>query len=166
MPRAVFVTLLIAFLSRIADAQGFPAAEAASRMTVPDGLDVKLVAAEPMIRQPVCVEFDDRGRLWVVQYLQYPNPAGLSRVKVDRYSRTVYDKTPDPPPKGEKGADRITILEDTDGDGTPDRGKDFVGGLNLASGIAFGHGGVFVLNAPYLLFYPDRNRDDAPDADP
>jgi putative membrane-bound dehydrogenase-like protein len=38
--------------------------------------------------------------------------------------------------------------------------------LNLATGIAFGHGGVFVLNVPYLLFYPDRNRDDRPDGDP
>jgi len=43
---------------------------------------VSLFAAEPMVRQPVCIEFDDRGRLWVVQYLQYPNPAGLKRVSV------------------------------------------------------------------------------------
>ncbi len=57
-------------------------------MTVADGFAVDLVAAEPHVRQPVCIEFDDRGRLWVVQYLQYPNPAGLKRVKVDRYSRT------------------------------------------------------------------------------
>src|SRR5687767_11356892 len=163
MPRAVFVTLLIAFLSRIADAQGFPPAEAASRMTVPDGLEVKLVAAEPMVRQPVCIEFDDRGRLWVIQYLQYPNPAGLSRVKVDRYSRTVYDKVPEPPPRGPKGADRITILQDANRDGVADSAKDFVAGLNITSGIAFGHGGVFVLNPPYLLFYADRNRDDVPD---
>ena len=38
-------------------------------MTVPDGFQVKLVAAEPLVRQPVAIEFDDRGRLWVVQYL-------------------------------------------------------------------------------------------------
>ncbi len=135
-------------------------------MTVPDGFAVTLVAAEPMIAQPVCLEFDDRGRLWVIQYLQYPNPAGLKRVKVDRYSRTVYDKVPDPPPRGPKGADRITILEDTNGDGRADTAKDFVNGLNLATGLAFGHGGVFVLQAPYLLFYPDRNGDDVPDSDP
>ncbi len=42
---------------------------------------------------------------------------------------------------------------------------DFLSGLNLASGLAFGHGGVFVLQVPYLLFYPDRNRDDVPDGD-
>src|SRR5262245_27626462 len=146
--------------------QGYSPEVAPSKMTVADGFAVKLVAAEPAVRQPVCIEFDDRGRLWVVQYLQYPNPAGLKRVKVDRYSRTIYDRVPDPPPRGPPGTDRLTILEDTDGDGRPDRAKDFVQGLNLASGFAFGHGGVFVLNVPYLLFYPDRNRDDVPDSDP
>jgi hypothetical protein len=69
--------------------QGYPPQEAVRHMTVPDGFTVTLVATEPMIVQPVCIEFDDRGRLWVIQYLQYPNPAGLRRVKVDRYSRTV-----------------------------------------------------------------------------
>ena len=39
-------------------------------------------------------------------------------------------------------------------------------GLNLASGLAFGSDGVFILQAPYLLFYPDRDRDDRPDGDP
>ena len=135
-------------------------------MTVPDGFEVEVVAAEPLVRQPVAMEFDDRGRLWVIQYLQYPNPAGLKRVTVDRFSRTKYDRVPKPPPHGPRGADRITILEDTDGDGRMDRGRDFVNGLNLATGLAFGHGGVFVLNVPYLLFYPDRNRDDVPDGDP
>ncbi len=135
-------------------------------MQVPAGLEVWLVASEPLVRQPVCIEFDDRGRLWAIQYLQYPNPAGLARTKVDRFSRTEYDRLPEPPPKGPVGADRITILEDTDGDGVADRGRDFVAGLNLTSGLAFGYGGVFVLQTPYLLFYPDRNRDDVPDADP
>ncbi len=146
--------------------QGYPPDQAAAKMTAAEGLSVRLVASEPMVRQPVCIEFDPRGRLWVVQYLQYPNPAGLKRVKVDRWSRTVYDRVPEPPPRGPKGEDRITILEDTDGDGRADRAKDFITGLNLASGIAFGHGGVFVLNVPYLLYYPDKNGDDVPDADP
>src|SRR5262249_30290504 len=60
----------------------------------------------------------------------------------------------------------ITILEDDDGDGRADRARDFVSGLNLASSLAFGYGGVFVLQIPYLLFYPDRDRDDRPDGDP
>ncbi len=149
-----------------AHAQGHSPAAAAAMMTVADGIEVRLVASEPLVRQPVCIEFDDRGRLWVIQYLQYPNPEGLRRVEVDRYSRTEYDRIPAPPPHGPRGADRITILTDTNDDGQMDDGTDFVDGLNLASGLAFGHGGVFVLNVPYLLFYPDEDRDDVPDTDP
>jgi putative membrane-bound dehydrogenase-like protein len=146
--------------------QGFPPEEAVQRMQVPPGFEVKLAACEPEVRQPVTMTFDDRGRLWVIQYLQYPNPAGLKPVKVDQYLRTIYDRIPEPPPKGPRGADKITILEDTHGDGCFHTVKDFVTGLNLASGMALGHGGVFVAQPPYLLFYPDRNGDDIPDGDP
>jgi putative membrane-bound dehydrogenase-like protein len=149
-----------------AGAQGYSAEEAVRHMKVADGLKVQLVASEPTIAQPVCIEFDDQRRLWVIQYLQYPNPAGLNRVKVDRFSRTVYDKIPEPPPYGTKGTDRITILSDFDENGRARKAKDFVTGLNLASGLAFGHGGVFVLQTPYLLFYPDKNGDDVPDSHP
>lgn len=149
-----------------AHGQGYAADEAAERMTVAEGLRVDVVASEPLVRQPVAIDFDNRGRLWVIQYLQYPNPAGLERVKWDRYSRTTYDRVPKPPPHGPRGADRLSILEDRDGDGQYDTVKDFVDGLNLATGFAFGHGGVFVLQVPYLLFYADRNQDDVPDDDP
>jgi putative membrane-bound dehydrogenase-like protein len=160
--------LLCAFSARPSPgfAQGLPPRESADQMRMATGFEAMLVAAEPLVRQPVCIEFDDRGRLWVIQYLQYPNPEGLQRVRVDRYSRTVYDRVPEPPPKGPRGADRITILEDTNGDGRMDRGRDFIDGLNLATGMAFGYGGVFVLQTPYLLFYPDRDRNDVPDGDP
>lgn len=147
-------------------AQGLPPEETVKQMQVADGFHVDVVASEPLVLQPVCIEFDDRGRLWVIQYLQYPNPEGLKRVQVDRYSRTKYDRVPEPPPYGPRGADRITILSDTNGDGRMDQGRDFIDGLNLATGMAFGHEGVYVLNVPYLLFYPDRNRDDVPDSDP
>jgi putative membrane-bound dehydrogenase-like protein len=73
---------------------------------------------------------------------------------------------PKAPPHGPRGSDRLTILSDTDADGKMDQAQDFVDGLNLASGFAFGHGGVFVMNVPYLLFYPDQDRDDRPDSDP
>lgn len=146
--------------------QQHDAASALAKMHVLPGWEVQLVASEPLVRQPVAIDFDDRGRLWVIQYLQYPNPAELRRVQVDRYSRTRYDRVPAPPPRGPRGADRITILSDSDGDGKMDQAKDFISGLNLASGFAFGHGGVFVLNVPYLLFYPDRDRDDVPDSEP
>src|SRR5689334_20703156 len=127
--RAVVIVLLgisrlLLYCSNAANAQGFAPEEAAARMTAGDGFRVSVAAAEPMVRQPVCIEFDDRGRLWVVQYLQYPNPAGLKRASVDRYSRTKYDRVPDPPPRGPRGADRITILTDSDNDGRADRAKD------------------------------------------
>lgn len=165
-PLALSALLCVSLLGGRAGAQGYKPGEAAGKMTAADGLTVELVASEPEVRQPVAINFDDRGRLWVIQYLQYPNPAGLERVSVDRYSRTEYDQVPPPPPQGPRGDDRITILEDTNGDGRFDGVKDFVAGLNLASGLAFGSGGVYVLQAPYLLFYPDRDGDDIPDSDP
>ncbi len=145
---------------------GFSPAEAVKRMTVPEGFHIEIFASEPEIRQPVAATFDERGRMWVVEYLQYPTPNGLKPVSVDVYLRTEYDRVPEPPPHGPKGVDRIKILEDTDGDGKADKVKTFVEGLNLASAVAVGHGGVFIAQAPYLLFYPDRNKDDVPDGDP
>ena len=153
-------------MSRCAVCQELSPEESIAKMKVPAPFVVTTYVSEPLIRQPVSMEFDDRGRMWVIQYLQYPNPAGLKRTRVDRYSRTTYDRVPPPPPYGPRGADRITILLDEDGDGRAETGKDFVEGLNLATGLAFGHGGVFVLNVPYLLFYPDRDGDDTPDGDP
>ncbi|HTU90483.1 MAG TPA: PVC-type heme-binding CxxCH protein [Gemmataceae bacterium] len=158
--------LTIALFSAALHAQGFAPEEALKRMKVTDGFEVKLVASEPLIRQPVTMTFDERGRLWVIQYLQYPNPAGLKPVKVDQYLRTVYDRMPEPPPKGPRGVDRITILEEPDENGRYRKAKDFVAGLNLASGLCLGNGGVYVLQVPYLLFYPDRDGDDAPDGPP
>jgi len=141
-------------------------AEAVKRFKVPEDLGIRLVAAEPQVSQPLSISFDDRGRMWVLQYLQFPKPNGLKPVKVDNYLRTEYDKIPEPPPKGPKGKDRISIYEDTNGDGQADKVKHFVSDLNLASGMALGHGGVFIAQPPYLLFYPDKNKDDIPDGDP
>ena len=87
-------------------------------------------------------------------------------MKVDQYLRTVYDRVPEPPPKGPKGADRITILSDPDENGHFRKAKDFISGLNLASGMCLGYGGVFVLQTPYLLFYHFKPATDEPDGDP
>jgi putative membrane-bound dehydrogenase-like protein len=133
---------------------------------VPDDLELEQVLAEPIVRQPVSITFDERGRLWVVQYLQYPFPAGLKMVSHDGVWRAVYDKVPPPPPHHFRGKDKITIHEDTDGDGVYDRHKTFIDELNIATAVAPGKGGAWVLNPPYLLFYPDRNHDDVPDGDP
>lgn len=140
--------------------------DALQRMQAADGFEVSLVASEPEIRQPVSITFDDRGRMWVIQYLQYPTPAGLKPIRVDNFLRTTYDRRPEPPPHGPKGVDRITICELSEDRKRAVKFKDFVSGLNLCTGLALGHGGAFVLQSPYLLFYPDRNRDDVPDGDP
>ena len=101
-----------------------------------------------------------------MNYLQYPNPAGLKMVSRDKFLRSVYDQVPPAPPNHFRGADKITIHEDTDGDGKFDKHTTFLEGLSLATSFEFGRGGVWVLNPPYLLFYPDANGDDVPDGDP
>jgi putative membrane-bound dehydrogenase-like protein len=141
-------------------------AESLKRFKVPDDLQITLAAAEPDVRQPVCINFDARGRMWVVQYLQYPFPAGLKVIKYDEHLRAQFDKVPAPPPNHMPGADRVTIFEDKDNDGYYESQKDFVTGLNIATSALPGEGGVWVMNPPYLLFYPDKNTDDVPDGPP
>ncbi len=156
-----------ASLKRLEGDQGpqSPAA-ALALMKTADDLVVELALADPDIGQPLSIKWDERGRMWVVEYRQYPSPAGLQMVSRDKFLRSVYDKTPPAPPNHFRGEDRISIHEDTNGDGVYDKHSAFVEGLSLVSSFALGRGGVWVLNPPYLLFYPDRNGDDVPDADP
>jgi putative membrane-bound dehydrogenase-like protein len=130
------------------------------------GQTMELVAAEPVIRQPVDLHFDDRGRLWVVQYLQYPFPAGLTINAYDQYLRARYDRVPAAPPNHVRGADKITVLEDKDGDGSFESHQDVITGLNITTSVLTGHGGVWVMNPPYLLFYRDQTGDGLPDGEP
>jgi len=141
-------------------------AEGIKKLKMAKGLAMQVVAHEPQVAQPLNIYFDERGRLWVTQYLQYPFPAGLKVVEYDKYLRAVFDKVPPPPPNHFRGKDKITIHEDTDGDGVFDKHKTFLEGLNMARSVITGLGGAWVLMPPYLLFYPDRNRDDIPDGDP
>lgn len=140
--------------------------ESAKRFKVADGLVVEQVLAEPDVRQPLSMKFDERGRLWVVEYVQYPYPAGLRTVSRDSYYRAVYDKKPTAPPNHIRGADRISIHEDTTGDGRFDKHSAFLEDTSITTSFEFDRDGVWVLNPPYLLFYPDVNQDDVPDADP
>jgi len=140
--------------------------ETLKHFKVAPGLKMELVAHEPVVSQPLNMYFDERGRMWVIQYLQYPFPAGLKVVKYDQYLRAVFDKVPPPPPHHFKGRDKVTVHEDKDGDGTFETHKDFLSDLNIARSVVTGRDGVWVLNPPYLLFYPDKNRDDIPDGDP
>jgi putative heme-binding domain-containing protein len=113
--------------------------EAIEAMTVPPGFAVELVAAEPDIVNPIAMAFDDRGRIWVTESLEYPR------------------KEPGP------GRDRVKVLEDADGDGRAEMATVFAQGLNIPTGIAIGYGGAWVLNAPDLLFLPDADGDGRPD---
>lgn len=143
-----------------------PPEEARRRLVVRDGYAVERVASEPVVRQPLDLHFDERGRLWVVQYLQYPFPAGSKITGYDQYLRARYDTLPAPPPHHARGADRVTILEDRDGDGHFEGVRTFLEGMNLTTSVLPDHEGVWVLQSPYLVFYPDRNHDDVPDGDP
>ncbi|WP_146408666.1 DUF7133 domain-containing protein [Allorhodopirellula heiligendammensis] len=148
------------------DSEPTPVDIALTQFEVIEGLEIQSVAAEPDISQPLFISWDSRGRMWVVQYRQYQFPAGLKIVRYDQHLRAVFDRVPEPPPLGTPGADKVTVFEDTDGDGVYDSHKDIITGLNIASSVQVGHGGIWVLNPPYLLFYPDANQDDVPDADP
>ncbi len=105
--------------------------EAMTRMTLPEGFSVELVAAEPDIVNPVAMTIDERGRFWITESIEYPRR----------------DAGP--------GRDRIKVLESTKGDGHYDKITVFADGLNIPSGIAVGHGGVWVCNSPDILFLQD-----------
>ena len=105
------------------------------KMSVPEGFAIELVAAEPQIVNPVAMCIDAQGRFWVTESFEYPRRAAGP------------------------GRDRIKVLEDTDQDGRVDRVTIFADGLNIPSGIAVGHGGVWVANAPDLLFLQDTDGD-------
>src|SRR5687768_982329 len=81
---------------------------------VREGYAIDLIAAEPAVRQPLHLTFDERGRMWVVQYIQYPVPAGLKVVEFDQHLRAKFDRVPPAPPKHDRGRDVISVLEDAD----------------------------------------------------
>lgn len=154
-------------LKKLADEDGKQSPQQSlAMMEVPDDLKVELVLSEPDIAQPLSIKFDARGRMWVAEYRQYPHPAGLTAMSRDKFLRTVYDKLPAAPPNHFPGLDRISIHADSDGNGSLDQHSVFVDRLSLCSSFEFDRDGVWVLQPPYLLFYPDKNHDDQPDGDP
>jgi putative heme-binding domain-containing protein len=143
-----------------------PATEAVKQFKLRPDLAIDLMAYEPVVEQPLYASWDSKGRMYVTQYRQYQFPAGLKIISYDQHLRAKFDKVPLPPPRGEKGADKITVFEDTDGDGFFDKHEDVITGLNIASAALHGMGRIWVLNPPYLLSYPDADFDAKPDADP
>jgi putative membrane-bound dehydrogenase-like protein len=109
---------------------------AAKEMTLPPGFKATLFAGEPDVVQPIAFCIDDRGRLWVVEGMDYPKRRA----------------------EGE-GRDRILIFEDTDRDGKFNKRSVFMDKQNLISGIEVGFGGVWIGAAPHLMFVPVKDWD-------
>ncbi len=124
-------------------ANGFAPQAAAENMLVPDNFAVDLIASEPELTQPVAMCFDAKGRIWVIEGHTYP-------IKADEG----------------KGKDRVLVFQDRDADGSFEHRQVFIEGLNLASGIEVGFGGVWIGAAPELLFIPDSDHDAVPDGAP
>ena len=90
------------------------------------GFRLELFAAEPDVVNPIYIQWDERGRLWVAESVDYPN-----EIK-----------------GGRKGNDRIIVLEDTNQDGRADKTVVFAEGLNIPTSFTFARGGVIVAHAP------------------
>ena len=118
--------------------------EAVAKMSIPEGFDVSIYTSEPHIGEPIAFTFDAKGRVWVVENYNYVNRRSHKNEQLSR----------------------IQIFEDTDSDGVFDTKKLFHDKITFASGIAIGHGGVYLGAPPNLVFIPDANRDDVPDAEP
>ncbi len=108
---------------------------------VPVGWRIELFASEPMIVNPIYMQWDERGRLWIAESVDYPN-----EITGDR-----------------KGNDSIKILEDTNKDGKADKVTVFADGLNIPTSFTFSRGGIIVAHAPDFLFLKDTNGDDKAD---
>ena len=119
----------------------FTPEDAQKFMQTPAEFRVELFASEPQIIKPITFTFDERGRLWVVEAMDYPNEML----------------------NGNPGDDRIKILEDTNGDGRADKITVFAEHLNIPTSLTFANGGVIVAQAPHFLFLKDTNGDDKAD---
>lgn len=104
--------------------------------TVAEGFEVNLFASDPEIANPIHMNFDAQGRLWVVSSAVYPH-IGV----------------------GETANDRVIVLQDTTGDGVADTSTVFAEGLFIPTGILPGDGGVYVANSTELLHLRDTDGD-------
>ncbi|MGR3811809.1 DUF7133 domain-containing protein [Jiulongibacter sp. NS-SX5] len=106
---------------------------------VEDGFELSIIASEPHFSAPVAMDFDDRGRMWVVEMRGYmPNLEGIGEEV----------------PNG-----RITILEDLDNDGKIDHSKVFLDELVLPRAIAHAYGGLLYTDGPALYFVKIKKND-------
>ena len=119
----------------------FTADDSMKFIQVPAEFKLELFAKEPDIIEPIAFNFDERGRLWIIEAIDYPN--------------VVLNGNP--------GDDRIKIVEDTNGDGRADKFTVFADHLNLPTSLVFANGGVIVTAMPNTLFLKDTNGDDKAD---
>jgi putative heme-binding domain-containing protein len=103
---------------------------------LPPGFEIQLFASDPDIGKPINIAFDAKGRLWVTQSHEYPFAAAPGA-----------------------GTDRMTILEDTNGDGRADRFIDFVEDLNIPIGILPYKDGALGFSIPNIYRFIDSTRD-------
>ncbi len=116
--------------------------ESMKLIQIPPGFELELFASEPDIINPIALNWDHRGRLWVLETVDYPNDI------------TVEDGV---------GNDRIKILEDTDGDGKADKFTIFADKLSVPTSLVFANGGVIISQAPQFIFLKDTDGDDKAD---
>lgn len=118
--------------------------KAVESMTLQDGFQANVFAAEPMISQPMAFCWDAKGRLWVAENRDYETrQTGFSS----------------------DGSSRVLILEDSDRDGVAESRKVFLEGVPFPAAMAVGMGGLWLGAPPNLLFVPDRDADDRADLD-
>jgi len=122
--------------------EGLTPEESLKLIQVPVDFDIKLFAAEPDITNPIAMAWDEKGRLWIVESVDYPN----TFIETDGAAN-----------------DRIKICEDTDGDGKADKFTVFADSLNIPTSIVFANDGVIISQAPNMVFLKDTNGDDKAD---
>jgi putative heme-binding domain-containing protein len=104
---------------------------------LPDGFEVNLWAADPLLAKPIQMNFDSKGRLWVAASEVYP------QIK-----------------PGQKADDKILILEDADGDGKADKTTVFAGGLLIPTAVEPDqHGGCFAADSTELVHFSEPGKD-------
>lgn len=137
------------------------------RFSLPKGMQAKLWAAEPMLANPVAIDFDEKGRLFVSETYRYRTSVldirdFMGMLESDLAMRTIEERA-DMLHKvfGEQAkllaieSEVVRLVEDKDGDGKADSSKVFADGFNseldgIASGVLARHGQVWFTNIPSL----------------
>jgi putative membrane-bound dehydrogenase-like protein len=131
-----------------------------AQLEVHPDFNMTLVASEPLITKPICVNWDAAGRMWVAESPEYPN--GRRGMRPDYRGKEWMDHggiDPDPGKQDRPALDRISILTSSKHDGVMDTKQVFYDGLDLVTGFVFYQDGVIVTQAPDILFIHDPGPD-------